>query len=165
MGTAEDKLAGVDRALLELGKSDEEITEVRNRYAGEPPGDLEAVDAALDSLGEDVEVKMPSAPATFTERAPAPAQADDRPSRPSIEIHAVGESEDEYWEGEDTNIDVVEESDFVLLVDEDELEDLEAVGEADSEKPSPPSVPPEAEEGEGFFKKLFGGRSSSNRPQ
>ena len=48
MGTAEDKLAGVDQALLELGKSDEEITEVRNRYAGQSPADLEAVDAALE---------------------------------------------------------------------------------------------------------------------
>lgn len=152
MGTAEDKLAWVDQALSELGKSDEEIIEARNRYAGQSPGDLQAVDAALESLGEDVEVKLP------------PAQSEDRPSRPSIEIHAAGENDGEYWEGEDTNVDFVAESDFVLLVDEDELEELEAVGEVDSEKPSPPSAPPEAEEGEGFFKKLFGGRSS-NRPQ
>ncbi len=163
MGTAEDKLAGVDQALLELGKSDEEITEVRDRYAGESHGDLEAVDAALDSIGKDLQVKTPPAPPTAAARAPAPPGAD-RPSRPSIEIHAVGEDADEYWEGDDTNVDVVEETDFVLLVDEDELEELEAVGEADSEKPVPPSVPPEPEEGEGFFKKLFGGRSS-NRPQ
>lgn len=152
MGTAEDKLAGVDQTLLELGKSDEEITEVRNRYAGESPADLDAVDAALESLGENVEAKWP------------PEQSDDRPSRPSVEFRAADENDAAYWEGEDTNVDILDESDFVLLVDEEELEELEAVGEVDSEKPSPPSVPPETEEGEGFFKKLFGGRNS-NRPQ
>lgn len=151
MGTAEEKLAGVDQALSELGKSDEEITEVRNRYSVEKPGDLQTVDAELDALGENVAVVRPP---------PPPAAVD----RQVVETQPPDSSDEEYWEGEDTNIDIIEETDFVLLVDEDDLEELEAVGEEDSQKTVPPSVPPQGEEDEGFFKKLFSGRSS-NRPQ
>ena len=63
---------------------------------------------------------------------------------------------------------IIDESDFVLLVDEDELEELEKVGEDDALRTAPPALPGEGEEGEdgdGFFKKLFNGRRSSNRPQ
>ena len=59
----------------------------------------------------------------------------------------------------------------MLLVDEDDLEELEKVGEDDALRIAPPALPGEGEEGEegeegdGFFKKLFTGRRSSNRPQ
>ena len=49
----------------------------------------------------------------------------------------------------------------MLLVDEDDLEELEKVGEEDAQ--AAPTAVPEAAEGEGddgFFKKLFGNRRS-----
>ena len=67
---------------------------------------------------------------------------------------------------------MIDESDFVLLVDEGELEELEKVGEDDAGKTRPPDLPTaqaegegEAGEGEGFFKKLFGGKRTSSRPK
>ena len=68
------------------------------------------------------------------------------------------------WDDEATEVEIIDESDFVLLVDEDDLEELEKVGEDDARKTSPPALPQEGEEDEGFFKKLFSGRRSSNRP-
>ena len=63
----------------------------------------------------------------------------------------------------------VDDSDFVLLVDEGELEELEKVGEDDALQTSPAAPPDEPDEarGEGdgsFFKKLFGGRRTSSSP-
>jgi hypothetical protein len=134
----EEKLAGVDQALAELGKSEEEISEVRNRFAGAEPADLQAVDGELSDLSEGVSIET------------APAQ--------------VPLASEESWDDENTEIEIIDESDFVLLVDEDDLEELEKVGEDDALKTSPPAVPQEGEEDEGFFKKLFGNRRSSNRP-
>jgi len=134
----EEKLAGVDQALAELGKSEEEISEVRNRFAGAEPANLQAVDGELSDLSEGVSIET------------APAQ--------------VPLASEESWDDENTEIEIIDESDFVLLVDEDDLEELEKVGEDDARKTSPPALPQEGEEDEGFFKKLFGNRRSSNRP-
>ena len=138
MTVPEEKLAGVDQALAELGKSEEEISEVRNRFAGAEPADLQAVDGELSDLSEGVSIET------------APAQ--------------VPLASEESWDDENTEIEIIDESDFVLLVDEDDLEELEKVGEDDALRTSPPAVPQEGEEDEGFFKKLFGNRRSSNRP-
>jgi hypothetical protein len=134
----EEKLAGVDQALAELGKSEEEISEVRNRFAGAEPADLQAVDGELSDLSEGVSIET------------APVQ--------------VPLASEESWDDENTEIEIIDESDFLLLVDEDDLEELEKVGEDDALRTSPPAVPQEGEEDEGFFKKLFGNRRSSNRP-
>jgi hypothetical protein len=126
----EEKLAGLDQALAELGKSDEEISEVCNRFASAEPVDLQAVDGELSALSEEASIEV--------------VQAD--------------------WDDEHTEVEIIDESDFVLLVDEDELEELEKIGEDDALKTSPPPLPQEGEEDEGFFKKLFSNRRTSNRP-
>ncbi len=67
--------------------------------------------------------------------------------------------------------------DFVLLVDEEDLEQLESSGTDVPGVSTPPPIPGESEvpqaetaegegndEEEGFFQKLFGTRRSSNRP-
>ena len=148
MSVSEEKLAGVDQALAELGKSDEGISEVRGRFANAEPVDLQSVDGELSELSEGVVIKPASAAAHVTEaRAP--------------------ELADESWDDEHTEVEIIDESDFVLLVDEDDLEEFEKVGEDDALKTSPPAIPQEGEEGEegdGFFKKLFSGRRTSNRP-
>jgi hypothetical protein len=139
----EEKLAGVDQALAELGKSDEEISEVRDRFANGEAVDLQAADAELSALSEGVTVEIPS---TNVHTAPTEVPAE------------LADS----WDDEATEVEILDESDFVLLVDEDDLEELEKVGEDDAMKTAPPELPQEAEgeEGDGFFKKLFGGRRS-----
>jgi hypothetical protein len=144
----EEKLAGVDHALAELGKSDEEISEVRGRFARAEPIDLQAVDGELNTLSEGVSIARTAASEDAAETAAA-------------------EPVEESWDDEHTEIEIIDESDFVLLVDEDDLEELEKVGEDDALKTRPPAIPQDAEEdeeGDGFFKKLFSGRRSSNRP-
>ncbi|MGD8824979.1 MAG: hypothetical protein PVI24_08370 [Myxococcales bacterium] len=142
---ADEKLAGVDQALSELGKSDDEIAAVRHRFAGAEPANLESVDADLDALSQGVDL----------ERAPADAHA----TQTGVP-KATGES----WDGETTDVEILDESDFILLVEESDLEELEKVGEEDARVSLPPPVPQQEEEGDSFFKKLFGGRRSSNRP-
>jgi hypothetical protein len=139
----EEKLAGVDQELAELGKSDEEIFEVRNRFASEETADLQAVDSELGELSEGVSIEPFSANAAEAVADQAAAQE---------------------WDNEATEVAVIDESDFVLLVDEDDLEELEKAGEEAARVTTPPALPQEGEEGEGFFKKLFSGRRSSNRP-
>ncbi len=142
----EEKLAGVDQALADLGKTDEEISEVRGRFANAEQVDLQAADDELAGLAEGLSIELAAATADVAE------------------AFAVEDS----WDDENTEIEIIDESDFVLLVDEDDLEELERVGEEDASKTSPPALPKEGEEGEeddGFFKKLFTGRRSSNRPQ
>ncbi len=142
----EEKLAGVDQALADLGKTDEEISEVRGRFANAEQVDLQAADDELAGLGEGLSIELAAATADVAE------------------AFVVEDS----WDDENTEIEIIDESDFVLLVDEDDLEELERVGEEDASKTSPPALPEEREEGEeddGFFKKLFTGRRSSNRPQ
>jgi hypothetical protein len=142
---SEEKLAGADQALAELGRSDAEISEVRGRFANAAPLDLEATDAELRTLAEGVAVEL----------APSKARA------------SVAQVVEDVWDDEHTEVEIIDESDFVLLVDENELEELEKVGEDDALKSLPPALPQEGadgEEGDGFFKKLFGNRRSSNRP-
>ena len=136
MTLLEEKLAGVDQALAELGKSAEEISEVRGRFARAEPLDLQAVDGEISTLSEGISIQ----------RTPAGKES---------------------WEDEHTEVEIIDESDFVLLVDEDDLEELEKVGEDDALKTRPPAIPQDGEEDEdddGFFRKLFSGRRSSNRP-
>jgi hypothetical protein len=138
----EEKLRGVDEALAELGKSDEEISEVRDRFAGGETADLQAVDGELSALSEGITIDVPAA-SVHT----APTKMPD----------AVPEG----WDDEATEVEIIDESDFVLLVNEDDLEELEKVGEDDATKTAPPALPQEDdEEGDGFFKKLFSGRRS-----
>jgi len=148
VSVSEEKLAGVDQALAELGKSDEEISAVSGRFANAEPVDLQAADGELSELSDGVAIK--------------PASADSHTVASS-----APEAIDESWDDEHTEVEIIDESDFVLLVDEDDLEELEKVGEDDALKTSPPAIPQdgeEDEEGDGFFKKLFSGRRTSNRP-
>jgi hypothetical protein len=144
VSTSEEKLAGADQALAELGKSDEEISALRSRFAGRDPADLRAVDSELEALSEGVGVELPSTDVPNVEtRVPEAADANAD------------------WDDEVTEVEIIDESDFVLLVDEDDLEELEKVGEDDAMKTAPPAIPREAdEEDDGFFKKLFSGRRS-----
>lgn len=148
MTVSEEKLAGADQALAELGRSDAEISEVRGRFANASPADLEAVDAELRALAEGLRIDL--------------AQGKAREARAS-----VAEAVEDVWDDEHTEVEILDESDFVLLVDEGDLEELEKVGEDDALRSLPPALPQEGaegEEGDGFFKKLFGSRRSSNRP-
>jgi hypothetical protein len=142
---SEEKLAGADQALAELGRSEAEIAEVRGRFANAAAVDLEATDAILSTLAEGVSVELTSSEARAS----------------------VAQSVEDVWDDEHTEVEIIDESDFVLLVDENELEELEKVGEDDAVRSLPPALPQEGadgEEGDGFFKKLFGNRRSSNRP-
>jgi len=142
---SEEKLAGADQALAELGRSEAEIAEVRGRFANGAAVDLEATDAILNTLAEGVSVELTSSEARAS----------------------VAQSVEDVWDDEHTEVEIIDESDFVLLVDENELEELEKVGEDDAVRSLPPALPQEGadgEEGDGFFKKLFGNRRSSNRP-
>ena len=144
VSTPEEKLGGADQALADLGKSDEEISEMRSRFAGREPADLQAVDSELEALSEGVSVELASTNVHTAEtRVPEAADAEAR------------------WDDEATEVEILDESDFVLLVDEDDLEELEKVGEDDAMQTAPPAIPQEGEEGDdGFFKKLFSGRRS-----
>jgi hypothetical protein len=142
---SKEKLAGVDQALAELGRSDEEISALRKRFVSTEPVDLQVVDGELGALleGASADITVAKARALQT-RTPKVADGD--------------------WENENTEVEIIDESDFVLLVDEKDLEELERVGDDDALKTSPPAVPQQGQEDEGFFKKLFGTRRSSNRP-
>jgi len=144
----EEKLDGVDQALTELGKSDEEISEIRGRFASAEPVDLEAVDGELSTLSEGVSIERTTA-------------------RDDTARTTASEPVEGNWDDEHTEVEIIDESDFVLLVDEDDLEELEKVGEDDALKTRPPAIPQDGEEDEdddGFFKKLFSGRRTSNQP-
>ena len=145
MTVSEEKLAGADQALAELGRSEAEIAEVRGRFANGAAVDLEATDAMLNTLAEGVSVELTSSEARAS----------------------VAQSVEDVWDDEHTEVEIIDESDFLLLLDENELEELEKVGEDDAVRSLPPALPQEGadgEEGDGFFKKLFGNRRSSNRP-
>jgi len=145
VSVSKQKLAGVDQALAELGKSDEELSAVRRCFVGAGPADLMSVDAELDALSEGASVELAFANARALQA-----------SMPQVAPQA--------WEDENTEVEIIDESDFVLLVDENDLEKLEQIGEDDALATVPPTHPPQGEEDEGFFKKLFGTRRSSNRP-
>ena len=143
MSNSEEKLAGVDQALAELGKSEEEISDVYTRFAAGERVDLEAVDGELSALSEGISV------------------SEIRSARGAVDQALPSAAPNPGWDDEATEVELIDESDFVLLVDEDDLEELEKVGEDDATKTVPPEIPKEAgEEGEGFFKKLFSRRPS-----
>ena len=132
-------MVGVDQALDELGKSEAEVSEVRDRHRGDGSSNLGDVDAALSALSEGVSI--------------------DR-TRASVARQAASEVPSADWEQEDTEIEIMDESDFVLLVDENDLEELEKVGEDDARVASPMPETAENAQDDGFFKKLFGNRGS-----
>jgi len=144
----EEKLAGVDQALADLGMSDAEVTEVRSRFRSTTPVDLKSVDGELGMLS--------------TELSFVGESTDLHGERPVAARDAAGN-----WDDEHTEVEVLDESDFVLLVDENELEALEKVGEDDALQTTPVGAPDgeQPAEGEGsFFKKLFGSRRNSSSP-
>ena len=134
---SEEKLSELEEALAELGKDDDEVSAVLRRFEGGQPADLAAVDSELDALGDGASL--------------AP--------------------KDE-WESDNTEVEIIDPDDFVLLVDEDDLEELERAADDVPGLTVPPPLPGERtaqgvdddEQDEGFFKKLFGSRRSSNRP-
>ena len=141
MSKLQEKLQGVDDALTDLGVTDESISEVRQRFAEGEATELQAVDAQLADLADGATIDVPSASA-----------------QPAV---SLSEPVDASWDDESTEVEVLDESDFELLVDEDDLEELEKVGEDDAVKTTPPDLPQgDEEEGDGFFKKLFGNRRS-----
>ncbi|MBT8470275.1 MAG: hypothetical protein KJN97_16130, partial [Deltaproteobacteria bacterium] len=140
--------AGVDQALADLGKSDAEVTEVRSRHKSATAVDLNSVDGELDMLSTAFSFDGEST--DLHDESPVAAQ------------EAAG-----IWEDEHTEVEMLDESDFVLLVDENELEEIERAGEDDARKTTPVGAPDidQPAEGEGsFFKKLFGGRRNSSNP-
>lgn len=158
MTVSDEKLEELDQALAELGRSEEDISAVRDRFEGTTPADLAAVDGELESLAEGVSVD-----AAFVAPAEEATQVSDLP--PDAVVDAAADA----WDGEQTEVEIMDMADdFVLLVDEGELEELEKVGEEAAKPSLPPPIPnaepDEDEEDEGFFKKLFGSRRSSNRP-
>jgi len=148
VSVSEEKLAGVDQALADLGKSDAEVTEVRSRFSSTNPVDLKSVDGELGMLST-----------AFSFDGGSTDLHDERP----VEAPDSADS----WEDEHTEVEMLDESDFVLLVDENELEALEKAGEDDALQTTPAGAPDgdQPAEGEGsFFKKLFGGRRNSSSP-
>lgn len=148
MSVPEEKLAGADQALADLGKSDAEVTEVRSRFRSTAAVDLKSVDGELGMLS--------------TEFAFDGEATDLHDEMPVDAREAAGN-----WEDEHTEVEILDESDFVLLVDENELEALEKVGEDDAAHTTPAGArdSDQPAEGEGsFFKKLFGGRRNSSSP-
>lgn len=142
MTKLDEKLAGVDQALADLGKSEEAISEIRVRLATGEAADLNAIDGELDGLSEGVEIP-------------------DRPIARRATTTDGTEEVEASWDDESTEVEILDESDFVLLVDESDLEELEKVGEDDATRTTPPAIPQEdGGEDDGFFKKLFGSRRS-----
>ena len=112
--------------------------------------DLAAVDAELDAILGEAQFEVASTELHQEGPPASPAAADT-------------------WENENTEVEIIDDSDFVLLVDEGELEELEKVGEDDALQTSPAAPPDERDKGEAegegsFFKKLFGGRRTSSSP-
>ena len=141
--------AEIDRALSELGKSEDEVTEVLERFAGGTFSDLANLDAELDGLSNGV--------ATHSGLTNFPSQLQVSPDLVSSTAAS--------WEGDKTEVEVLEmNDDFVLLVDEDVLqseeEDEEAQPQIDRAAAAGSSDPDSS-----IFKRLFKGRRDSSRPQ
>lgn len=161
MAVSEQKLSELDEALAELAKSDDEVSAVLRRFDGSEPSDLAAVDQDLEALGDGANMALVASEAVSIDiQEPQPEFAQDD------------------WDGENTEVEIIDPSDdFVLLVDEDDLEDFEEVAKRAPQVSMPPPLPGKKvaraeteedggddDEDEGFFKKLFGSRRSSNRP-
>lgn len=157
MGVSKEKLAEIDGALADLGKDEEEVSAVLRRFEGAEPVDFAAADGELDALKENIEITPIASPVIVDPSTVA----------------------DPSWDGEETEVEVIDaEDDFVLLVDEGDLEELEAASDEIPNVTVPPPIPKDStsadsdedsdaeqeEEEEGFFKKLFGSRRPSNRP-
>ncbi|MDH3200565.1 MAG: hypothetical protein OEM15_06695 [Myxococcales bacterium] len=156
MAVSEEKLSELEEALAELGKDDDEVSAVLRRFEGGEPADLAAVDGELDGLADGASI------APILREASSVDAQDRQHSEPAHEA----------WDGENTEVEIIDPSDdFVLLVDEDDLEELERAAVEVPNVTVPPPLPGQKvaqkeddEEDEGFFKKLFGSRRSSNRP-
>ncbi len=155
VAVSEEKLSELEEALAKLGKDDDEVSTVLRRFEGGEPADLAAVDGELEVLAEGADI-APIAAASTVE-AQGTQQA------------GLAEA---MWDGENTEVELIEPSDdFVLLVDEDDLEELESAADEIPNVTVPPPLPGQRaakeeddeddEEDEGFFKKLFGSRRSS----
>lgn len=155
MSVPEETLAGVDQALDDFGKTDAEVTEVRQRHTHTTAMNLEAVDAELLAIAQVESFDDESTDMHDEGPTAAPAMSEPAPN-------------EDAWAGESTEVEIIDDSDFVLLVDENDLEELEKVGEDDALTTTPAGAPNDEEqvEAEGsFFKKLFGGRRTSSSPQ
>jgi len=159
VAVSREKLSEVEEALAELGKDDDEVSEVLRRFEGGEPADLAAVDGELEALAD-------SASISPIVREPSTVEAQDV---------QYPEFAQDAWDGENTEVEIIDPSDdFVLLVDEADLEDFETAADQIPNVTMPPPLPgqkvaqeeddEDEEEDEGFFKKLFGSRRSSNRP-
>jgi hypothetical protein len=139
----------IDRVLSELGKSEDEVTEVLERFSGGTFGDLASLDAELDGL---------------TNGAAPRAGLTNGPSQLRVSSELVSSKADA-WDGDNTEVEVLDmDDDFVLLVDEDVLQS------AEEDDVAQPVVDPDAAAGRSdpdssIFKKLFKGRKDSSRPQ
>jgi hypothetical protein len=157
VAVSDEKLSELEEALTELGKDDDEVSAVLRRFEGGEPADLATVDSELEALAEGADIAPTVAASTVEARDPQHSEL----------AHM--------WDGENTEVEIIEPSDdFVLLVDEDDLEELESAADQIPNVTVPPPLPGQKaakeeddeddEEDEGFFKKLFGSRRSSNRP-
>lgn len=168
MGVSDDKLLELDAALADLGVDEAEVSAVLRRHESSASPDLTAVDEELEALGEDIEIPKIESRVTID-----PFSMETKvPEAPVL----VGDE----WDNDKTEVEIIDEADdFVLLVDEDDLEELESAADEAPNVSLPPPLPAKAdvqdaqdvdvdmeddEEDEGFFKKLFGSRRSSNRP-
>lgn len=159
VAVSEEKLSELEDALAELGKDEDEVSAVLRRFEGGEPADLAAVDDELNALADGASILPIEAKASTVE----------------AEDLQHPELAQDLWDGENTEVEIIDPSDdFVLLVDEDDLEELEKASDQIPAVTVPPPLPGkkatqqeddgDEEEDEGFFKKLFGSRRSSNRP-
>lgn len=165
MGISDDRLTELDAALADLGVDEAEVSAVLRRHECSDSPDLTSTDAELETLAENIEIPRIESPAVLD-----PAETETRVE----EAHALYGDD---WDNDKTEVEIVDAADdFVLLVEEGDLEEFES---ATNEAPNvsvPPPLPTKVvdgdaedvelddEEDEGFFRKLFGTRRSSNRP-
>ena len=157
-----EKLQELEDSLAALGKGEAEVSAVLDRFDHGARADLGAVDQELEALRENLEGDFSKA------RSAVSAGQDGDAAVP------VWDDKTE-WDHDRTDVEVLDtgEDDFVLLVEEQDLEELPASAEEAAPQISvPPPIPSDrvgenvegGEGDEGFFQKLFGSRRSSNRP-
>ncbi|MEM7434111.1 MAG: hypothetical protein AAF436_03095 [Myxococcota bacterium] len=183
MGASDEKLSELQAALDDLGVDAGEVSAVLRRFEGKRE-ELASVDAELEALSADIEVTPIAGvtvdPSAFEARVPEAAEAPAAPEETAAQDSGSPDeaSAADEWESDKTEVEIIDEADdFVLLVDEGDLEELEAASDEVPRVTAPPPLPASGEAGEadeddeeqddeddGFFKKLFGSRRSSNRP-
>ncbi|MEM7135890.1 MAG: hypothetical protein AAF500_04880 [Myxococcota bacterium] len=180
MGASDEKLSELQAALDDLGVDAGEVSAVLRRFEGKRE-ELASVDAELEALSADIEVTpiggVAVDPSAFEARVPEapdqPAPNDDAAAQDSGSPDEASAADE--WESDKTEVEIIDAADdFVLLVDEGDLEELEAASDEVPRVTAPPPLPDSDEddaadeepddEDDGFFKKLFGSRRSSNRP-